>query len=773
MDAKERERERRSARSAETRTPPEDLALHLEKAIEEWAKDDLPILNDREKVRKAFRENGRVLMEAQTGSGKSTAAPVLLLQELLKVNPQARIVISQPRRIATENNSGYVATKIGNQYVDYRHKHHAPREADARIIYTVEQSLLKDIIEDPALHQYDAVILDELHERSVKIDIIMPLLKRAQKLREQEGHPLKLILTSATINKEKMLAYFEGTKSLEVPGRMYPVTAEFSKNHIEPDDIMEEAAKKAAYAINVAKDPGDILIFMPGREEIEKTIKYLNEQIKDPNVLLIPLLGGEDTTEDYKQKTNKRKIIVATNVAETSITIDTVRVVIDSGLMRTTQYNEETNVTELVTVPHTQTNALQRKGRAGRRSPGKAYFLFTEEEFNERPVELQPEILRTNLAEQVLQMKSIGIDDIQHFDFMDHPGKDKIDKAINVLQSLGALDKDGKITEIGTKMAEIEADPHFARMIVEAQKRGCENAVALLVGILSNNKSIYDGKFKPDDRKFTHKYAKFIDPTSDFLTMLNIWNDYTKHNESKEQRTQWTLENGIKTYPLYSASNERRDLIRNKQFRQEPVDLSPESARAISLSILSGLTDAVLVHSLIDGTYRLQDGKRSGIEINSKSALKDSRPPLIVSGNITSRISDVVSGNKEHDTSKDKMYAGMNMAITEEDLREIAPYLEFVMKKEESAAAEAKPEAPKPEETKSSVKEEETPAIKPPSPPSTPPNGNGHRPEVSLSFKAEKPLHRNVFQRINQLAKRFGESVSAFLKRLRKFLFGK
>lgn len=721
----------------------------------------MPILEKSDEIKHAFHTSDRVLLEAETGSGKSTASPVLLLEELLSRNPDAHIVVSQPRRIATEGLADYVGSKVGKKYIGFHHRRHTYITPETHITYTVEKSLLNELLRDPMLTKYDAVVLDEIHERSVDLDILMPFLKQTQKVRAVSGKPLKLVLTSATVDRNKVLAYFEGTTHVQIPGRTFPVEEEFSAKPIDARDLIPAAAERAEKIVRESQDQGDILIFMPGREEIRKTIDLLKQKITDPNIDIIPLLGGDETTNAYKQTTGRRKIIVATNVAETSITIPTVRVVIDSGLLRTNVYDEETGMTELLTLEHTQSNATQRKGRAGRTAPGKIYYLFTKEQFNKREPYLRAEILRTNLASQVLQMKALGIRDVYNFDYLDHPGKEKIDMAISTLQLLGALDTEGNLTDdYGRPMSEIDADPHYARMVVEAKKRGCLDAVSLLIGMMSRRRSIYDPKFHPE-KKFTEKYGRFIILGSDFLTQLNIWNEYVENNTTREKRLEWAAQNGINTYVFYHAANERKDLLNEWQITNDRIDLSEESRHAISLCLAAGLIDSLLIKDS-DGTYRLASGKRKGIYLGKKSVLQNLKPQNIISGAI--RYIEQIK----------KTFADFNMSADEKLIREAAPYLFPEKKEKEPPPSVPKTETPKPAGKSPEISALPTPPVYHPAPITTEPI---YRPvsKRKLTFKDILLFFpRSIVKGIRKIASLIGKPFAWVFQNIRRlFRLGK
>ena len=651
-----------------------------EKTVDEAVRDmlaffepeGLPVYDQREEITNIIHDNDRIIIEAETGSGKSTVVPVLALAEVQKRNPGGKVVVTQPRRIAAEGISGYLGDEAMGDIVGFRHGGGRNITRNTQLEYTIERSLLNDLVRDETLSQYDTVILDEVHERKVDLDILIPLLKKAQEKRRGTNKPLKLILTSATLDREKMLEYFEGAVHKEVPGKMYHVEEYFEEEGTDDvEDLMVKAAKKAS-EIHTKGDaePGDMLIFMPGGAEIDKTIEALNQQqnLVDDGVEFIPLSGGAESKESMRKiraKSDKRRIFVSTNVAETSVTIDTVRVVIDSGLTRLDVFNPISGLTTLETIDHTKANAKQRKGRAGRKAPGTVHYLFTKEEMEARDPYLPAEILRTDLVAQVSLMKQFGITDIYNFDFIDHPGKEKIDAAIKDLNILGALNADGSLSDIGVGMTEIiDVAPRFARMMVEARRLGVEDAVGLIVAMLQNPKyDVFDKNYKKGVPARL-KYGEFVIPGSDILTRLNIWNKYLEHNATSEERVRWEQENGLKTFALYNAANIRKQILGNRNIPDLPIDLSPEASAKITWSIAVGLRDKLLTK--FGNTYQIEKGI-GGITMSNSSVLDRAYPGAMLSGNV-SRI--------RSRKGREQTYAGMNFTLSLEDFQKLTADLD-------------------------------------------------------------------------------------------------
>lgn len=582
------------------------------------------------------------------------------------------------------------------------------------------------------------------------MDIILPLLKEAQKAREKTGRKLKIVLTSANPDKDKLIDYFEdGCAHIKVPGRAFHVDEEFAAADTDPDQAVENAVKKAKELItkNTKKETGDILIFMPGKFEIDQTIEEIKKAVGERDDLIyIPLLGGDQKDESeniYQDTPGKRKIIVSTNVAETSITIESVKSVIDSGLMRTTIFDEASGITELRTIEHTQSNALQRKGRAGRVDKGKVYYLFSKKQMEERPKQIQPEILRTNLISQILLLKGLGFEDVNIFDFIDHPGKEKIDQALYTLFILGALNEKKEITELGKQMMEEETDPHFARMLIEARRRNCEEAVELLIGVMSERSSIYTRNDRP-----------FKISGSDFLSHLAVWNEYAKNDTDEDSRNTWSEKYGINTKPLYFGFKNARDLFHGKLHKKSLINLSEEAREAISISIASGLIDRHLIKES-ENSYNLAETNRRNIQIDNRSVLAGTGPDHFFSANL--RYAEKI----------DKTFAGFNMVLNEKILKEAAPYL-FPELKNDKKEELSKP-AEKPAESPKSIPNT-TEVYTPASPPKFTESFDEIKPHRSPTHE-EKKIPKNLFQKIKEIAGHFKQSVASVWRKIKELFF--
>ncbi|MFN7088773.1 MAG: helicase-related protein, partial [Candidatus Paceibacteria bacterium] len=414
--------------------------------------------------------------------------------------------------------------------------------------------LLRKIQEDPLLQDYSAVMVDEAHERSLNIDFTLGLLKRLQKERAKVGlPPLKIIVTSATLEKEKFACYFGESSMVEVPGRLYPVDIHYENNVY---DYTTAAAEKVKMIVEQNKE-GDILIFMPGWEEIDRTIKEI-ERLGIPDIEILPL-HGEMAPEDQDKifaQSKKRKVIVSTNIAETSVTVPGIRHVIDSGLIKQIEFDPSTGIETLSTRYHAKSGCVQRAGRAGRLAPGECWRLYPESNFDIRPEFQTPEIQRSNLAHVILMMKKIGIENVRSFEFIDPPEAKSFEHAIDTLKTLGALDDNEDITDIGEAMAELPLEPHIARMVIEAEKYNCVEAICTIASFLGGRSVFIRPKGKESEADVAHRHFRV--PESDFLTLLRVWEEY----EANDFSDSWARNNFLHSKMLAEVRQVRYQLFR-------------------------------------------------------------------------------------------------------------------------------------------------------------------------------------------------------------------
>jgi ATP-dependent helicase HrpA len=502
----------------------------------------LPIVERKEDIITAIRKHSVVVITGETGSGKTTQIPKMCLEAGRGLT--GMIGCTQPRRIAATTVARRIAEEMGEDMgrsVGYkiRFDDRTPREAFLKIM--TDGILLMEAQTDPLLHAYDTIIVDEAHERSLNIDFILGILKTILTRRGD----FRIVITSATIDTEKFSKAFGNAPIIEVTGRVYPVEIRYC-----PPDPQREERGEMTYidaAVSVVDDllkrreRGDILIFMPTEQDIRETCDLLTGGFRE-EIVILPLFSRLTAVEQQKvfRPLTTRKIVVATNVAETSITIPGIRYVIDSGLARIAQYNPRSRTAGLPVRPISKSSADQRKGRCGRVQNGVCIRLYREEDYLGRPLYTPPEILRSNLAGVILRMLSLNLGDIDAFPFIDRPAQKSIRDGIETLLELGGIETEDKdkrgpthpwrLTERGRIMAQLPLDPRISRMILEARKEGCLDETVVIGAALS----IQDPRERPAEKEAQsdQAHAKFKDPSSDFSSLLAIWRRYYDCGES-------------------------------------------------------------------------------------------------------------------------------------------------------------------------------------------------------------------------------------------------
>jgi len=619
----------------------------------------LPILEHKERIVEALKTEHSVTIIGETGSGKTTQMPLFLLEIL---GSDKKIAMTQPRRVAARSVARYVAEQAGSRVggeVGYSIRFEDNTTEGTRLTFMTDGILLRKMQSDRDLKEYDVVVVDEAHERSLNIDFALGLLKQIQARRANTDAPLQIIVTSATLEKEKFEAYFNQNPSVEVPGRLHPVAMHYEEKTPYGIKQVIEAAHTKTLSVLSTTDSGDILIFMPGKMEIDQTIHEL-ESSSIPDIEILPLYGDmspEDQDKIFTPST-KRKVIVATNIAETSITIPGLQHVIDSGLIRQKQYNPETGIESLVTTYHAKSGSKQRAGRAGRTGPGTCHRLYSEETFMTEFADYQtPEIQRSDLAHVVLSMKQIGIHDVRSFDFIDKPDEKVFEAAIKTLTDLGALDEKQNITKIGETMARLPLEPRMARMVLEAEKHGCVENIATIASFLGGRSVFVRPKGEEDAADTTH--SQFKNPESDFLTMLNIWEAYS--GTQPQHRGKWAYNNFLNAKALAEIADIRGQLFR--VLKSEHIQAtSTKNAEDIGKSITAGLLHNLCVHEnrWWYGSVLNQDTPQ--LSIFPGSAASGTQPPFFVCENIT--------------TNAKRNTFGRNVqAVKPEWLLEVAPHM--------------------------------------------------------------------------------------------------
>jgi len=526
---------------------------------------DLPICTKKNEIISAIQKKQTLIITGETGSGKTTQIPKMCLAAGRGL--RGLIGLTQPRRIAATSIASRIAFEVGEpggKSVIYKIRFEEKASAEPLIKVMTDGILLAETVSDPLLLAYDTIIVDEAHERSLNIDFILGFLRTLTTKRKD----LKLIITSATIDTAKFSAAFDQAPVIEVSGRMYPVEVRY-----QPVDPVAEENGEATYVdyaiscvetLQKERRYDDILIFMPTEQDIRETCERLSKRCSGLVLPLYARLSGSQQRLVF-EPAGKQKIIVATNIAETSLTIPGIKYVIDAGLARQLEYNPRSQTTGLPVKPVSRSSAEQRKGRCGRVQNGICIRLYSAEDYADRPLYTAPEIMRSNLAGVILKMISLNLGPVHNFPFIDSPLPKSIRDGLDILRDLGAIEKNTadteadtyQLTATGRSMAQLPLDPRIARILIESQKEGCVNEVAVIAAALS----IQDPRERPYDKteQAAKAHALFQHPESDFLTYLSIWNHY--HDIWEKLQTQNKLRKFCHEHFLsYKRMTEWRDI---------------------------------------------------------------------------------------------------------------------------------------------------------------------------------------------------------------------
>ena len=483
----------------------------------------LPIASSLDRLRELIADHQIVIVAGETGSGKTTQLPKLCLE--LFHESGGWIGCTQPRRIAATSVAERVAEELGRQgeLVGSKIRFRDKTTPATRIKFMTDGVLLAEIRNDPLLRKYKVVIVDEAHERNLNIDFLLGYLHTLVAKRDD----LKLIITSATIDTDAFSAHFHQAPVVNIEGRTYPVEIIYSPPPEDENEIsyLEHCIDVTA-EICATGSPGDVLLFLPTEKDIRSCSEVLKGRVQSHRIL--PLFGrlqARDQRLIFKTH-RKPKIVVATNVAETSVTVPGIRYVVDSGLARIGTYHPRSRTMRLPVTDISQASCNQRSGRSGRIGPGICYRLFSEDDFDKRAPFTIPEIQRSNLAEVILQMVSLNLGDPYKFPFLDPPRRASISEGFRTLRELGALDTENRLTPSGKIMSSLPIDPVISRIIIEANKFDCLTEIVVIAAALA----IQDPRIRPaeSERPADEAHRRFADPNSDFMALLNIWNDYHK-----------------------------------------------------------------------------------------------------------------------------------------------------------------------------------------------------------------------------------------------------
>lgn len=556
----------------------------------------LPAFAVREDLLRVIRDNQVIIVVGETGSGKTTQLTQFLLED--GYGNRGMIGCTQPRRVAAMSVAKRVSEemecKLGST-VGYAIRFEDCTSKETVIKYMTDGVLLRESLNEPNLDRYSCVIMDEAHERALNTDVLMGLFKKIL----QRRRDIKLIVTSATMNSKRFSDFFGGAPEFTIPGRTFPVDVMFSRSPVE--DYVDQAVQQVL-SIHVSQGQGDILVFMTGQEDIEATCELIQERLNalndPPKLSILPIYSQMPADLQAKifdrAAPGVRKCIVATNIAETSLTVDGIMFVVDAGYSKLKVYNPRMGMDTLQITPISQANSGQRSGRAGRTGPGKAYRLYTEKAYqDELYIQTIPEIQRTNLANTVLLIKSLGVKDLLDFDFMDPPPQETITTSLFDLWALGALDNVGELTDLGSKMNAFPMDPSLAKLLITSVDYGCSEEMITIVSMLSVPNVFYRPKERQEESDAARE--KFFVPESDHLTYLHVYSQWKSNGFSDRWCNQ---------HFLHSKS-----LRRAKEVRDQLADIM----RNQKMEMTSCGTDWDVIRKCICSGYYHQAAKVKGI----------------------------------------------------------------------------------------------------------------------------------------------------------------
>lgn len=606
--------------------------------------DQLPIAERREQIREAIAANQVVIVAGETGSGKTTQIPKICLE--LGRGTHGLIGHTQPRRLAARSVASRVAEEIGTplgELVGFQVRF-TDQSSDTTLVKLMTDGiLLAETQNDRFLQRYDTLIIDEAHERSLNIDFLLGYLKTILPKRPD----LKVIITSATIDLERFSAHFDNAPVIEVSGRTYPVdvwyrplSAEMDEegNQVEEDLSIDQGIVAALQELERheranGQRPGDALVFLPGEREIRDTAEYLRKaNLRHTEIL--PLYARLSVAEQQKIFASHagRRVVLATNVAETSLTVPGIVYVIDPGEARISRYSPRSKVQRLPVEAISQASANQRKGRCGRVAPGICVRLYADEDFIARPEFTDPEILRTNLAAVILQMLHLRLGRIEDFPFIEPPDGRAISDGFTLLQELGAVDRDGTITDNGRQLARLPVDPRIGRMLLEANR----NASLEEVLIIASGLTVQDPRERPLERQQAadQAHVQWRDENSDFAAFINLWRGYEEQRQAltQGQLRSWCRRNFLNFLRLREWRETHRQLVLTCRDLKLERNSQPASDDSVHKALLAGLLSQ-LGNKTEEGDYL--GARQRRFMLHPSSALAKKRPPWVMVAELT------------------------------------------------------------------------------------------------------------------------------------------
>ncbi|MCG6938435.1 MAG: ATP-dependent RNA helicase HrpA [Gammaproteobacteria bacterium] len=555
--------------------------------------EELPIVQKRDEIKQALLQNQVTIICGETGSGKTTQLPKICLDIGLGI--RGKIGHTQPRRLAARSVSQRIAeelnTELGNE-VGFKVRFTDKSKDNSYIKLMTDGILLAECHHDPFLDQYDTIIIDEAHERSLNIDFLLGYLKRLINKRKD----LKIIITSATIDPERFSKHFNNAPVINVSGRTWPVEVRYRPYQMADSETSKDLPQAIIEAVNELSkiDRGDILVFLSGERDIREAAEALSREKHNramDNTEILPLLARLSNTEQHRifQPSAKRRIVLATNVAETSLTVPGIRYVIDSGVARISRYSWRSKIQRLPVEKISQASANQRKGRCGRVSAGICIRLYDEEDFNLRDEFTEPEIQRTSLAAVILQMENLRLGHVDDFPFVEPPEDRLINDGYKQLFELGAIDISRNLTKIGKHLAHLPIDPKLARMLLQARNENAVTEVLIIVSALA----VQDPRERPLDKQQAadEKHAAFTDKHSDFIFYINLWHTYhaEKQAGSGNQLRKWCRQNFISWLRMREWIDTFKQIKQMLLRLKIPLNASPASYDQVHRALLIGL----------------------------------------------------------------------------------------------------------------------------------------------------------------------------------------
>lgn len=600
------------------------------KTIEETRRS-LPVYGYREQLLEAISKNKVLIVVGETGSGKTTQLPQYLYESGYCKNGKM-VGCTQPRRVAAISVATRVADEVGcklGDEVGYNVRFDSKSSPKTRIKYMTDGMLLREFLNDVNLDSYSAMMIDEAHERTLSTDILLGLLKEIIK----DRNDFRILISSATINAQKFSDYFEGAPIFNVPGRRFPVDIYYTQ---QPESNYVNAAVTTVMQIHMSQGKGDILVFLTGQDEIDGMAETLNELKQSLGEQISPLMIcpiyanlPPDEQKRIFEATPKgtRKVVIATNIAETSLTIDGIVFVVDSGFVKENVYKPITGVESLEIKLCSRASANQRAGRAGRVGPGKCFRLYPKSVYEEElPLNPLPEVLRVNLSSVILMMISMGITNLIKFDFMDSPSTKSMVKSLEELYSLGALNERGELTKIGKRMSEFPTNPKLSRALLASVELNCVSEVLSVVSMLEEVNGLWMNSKENKDKVRVSREQFYSKIGGDHITLLNVWNQWRENLGSSK----WCFDNFIQIRTMKRVQRIRSQLERvvKTQLGDGIVTAGGKMEERMILNTMKAITTGLKMNvaKLAGDCYKTINGNEI-VWVHPKSSLFGETPP--------------------------------------------------------------------------------------------------------------------------------------------------